>query len=126
MTYDLDVGRAFYTYPSEADTEIFTTIENFNDLEGKYKGVIDCRVYFIVNSDGQKTTLDTISQLNVYISKTFGDIFKKDNGSTLFDVLVLIITRHSREVIYKWMKDNVTNYGLNPFHTEYKHLDNEY
>ena len=24
------------------------------------------------------------------------------------------------------MKDNVTNYGLNPFHTEYKHLDNEY
>ena len=65
MTHDLDVGRAFYAYLSEADTEIFTTIEKFNDPEVKYEGVIDYGVYFIVNPDGQITTLDTRNQLNV-------------------------------------------------------------
>ena len=40
LTNDLDVGRAFYAYLSETDTEIFTTIEKFNVPEGKYKGVI--------------------------------------------------------------------------------------
>ena len=70
LTYDLDVGRAFYAYLSEADTEIFTTIEKFNDPEGKYKGVIDYRVYFIVNPDGRITTLDTRNQLNVYYLKS--------------------------------------------------------
>ena len=53
LTYDLDIGRAFYAYLSEADTEICTTLEKFNDPEGKYKGVIDNWVYFIVNPDGQ-------------------------------------------------------------------------
>ena len=88
--------------------------------------MIDYWIYFIVNPDGQITTLDTRNHLNVYIPKTFGDIFKKDNNSTLFDVLVFIKTKDSREVIYKRMKDNVTNYGLKSFHTEYEHLDNEY
>ena len=69
MTHDLDVGRAFYAYLSEADTEIFTTIEKFNDPEGKYKGVIDYRGFFIVNPDGRITTLDTINQLSVYYLK---------------------------------------------------------
>ena len=126
MTYDLDVGRTFYAYFSEVDTEIFTTIEKFNDLEGKYKGVINYRVYFIVNSDGRITTLDTRNQLNVYIPKIFGDILKKDNDNTLFDLLVSIITKHSKEVIYRGIRDNITNYGLKPFHTEYEHLDHEY
>ena len=58
LTNDLDVGRAFYAYLSETDTEIFTTVEKFNVPEGKYKGVIDYRVCFIVNSDGQITILD--------------------------------------------------------------------
>ena len=64
-------------------------------------------------------TLDTRNQLNVYIPKTFGDILKKDNDSTLFDVLVLIITKYSNEVIYRGMKNNITDYGLKPLHTEY-------
>ena len=126
MTYDLDVGRAFYAYLSKTDMEIFTTIEKFNDPEGKYKGVIDYRVYFIVNPDGQITTQGTRNQLNVCIPKTFGVILKKDNGSTLFYVLVLTKTKHLTEVIYRGMKDNVANYGLKPFHTEYEHLDNKY
>ena len=122
LTYDLDVGRAFYAYLSETDTEIFTTIEKFNDPEGNYKGVIDCQVY----PNRQITTLDTKHQLNVYTPKTFGDILKKDNENILFDVLVLIKTKHSREVIYRGIKDNVTNYGLKTFHTEYEPLDNEH
>ena len=35
LAYDLDVGRAFYAYLSDTDTEIFTTIETFTDPEGK-------------------------------------------------------------------------------------------
>ena len=127
MTYDLDVGRAFYTYFSETDTEIFTTIEKFNDPESKYKGVIDYQVYFLVNPDGEIATLDTRNQLNIYIPKTFKEILKKDNEDrTFFDVLVLIKTKHLREVIYRGMKNNVTNYGLKSFHTEYKHLYDDY
>ena len=126
LTFGLDVGCAFYTYLSKAETEIFTTIEKFNDPEGKYKGVIDYWVYFIVNPDWWISTLETRNQLNVYIPKTFGDILKKDNDRTFFEVLVLIKTKHLREVIYRGMKDNVTNYGLKSFHTEYEHLDNEY
>ena len=41
-------------------------------------------------------------------------------------LFVLIITKHSREVIYRVMKGNVTNYELKPFHTEYKHLNDEH
>ena len=80
----------------------------------------------ITHRNGQITTLDTRNQFSVYIPKTFGDILKKDNDSTLFDMLVLIKTKHLREVIYREMKDNVTNYRLKSFHTEYKHLDSEY
>ena len=108
------------------DTEIYTTTEKSNDPEGKYKGVIDYQVCFLVNPDGRITTLDTRNQLNVYIPKIFGDILKKDNDSTLFDLLLSIITKHSKEVIYKGIRDNITNYGLKPFHTEYEHLDHEY
>ena len=126
LTYDLDVEGTFYAYLSEADTEIFTTIEKFNDPEGKYRGVIDYWVCFIVNLDGRTTILDTRNQLSVYIPKTFGDILKKGNDSILFDVLVLIKTKQLRGFIYRGMKDNITNYGLKFFHTEYEHLDNEY
>ena len=126
LTYDLDLGRAFYAYLSEVDTEIFIIIEKFNDPEGKCKEVIDYQVCFIVNQDGRKTTLETRNQFNVYMPKTFGDILKKDNESTLFDVLVLIKIKYSREAIYRGMNDNVTNYGLKSFHTKYEHLDNEY
>ena len=80
----------------------------------------------ITHRNGQITTLDTRNQFSVYIPKTFGDILKKDNDNTLFDMLVLIKTKHLREVIYREMKDNVTNYRLKSFHTEYKHLDSEY
>ena len=126
MTYDLYVGCAFYSYLSKTDTDIFTTIKKFNDPEGKYKWVIDYQVYFIVNPDGQITTLDTRNQLNVYVPEIFGDILKKDNDSTLFKVLVLIKDKHLTEVIYRGMKDNVNNYVLKSFQTEYDHLDNEY
>ena len=37
LTYNLDVGHAFYAYFSEVGTEIFTTIEKLDDPEDKYK-----------------------------------------------------------------------------------------
>ena len=53
-------------------------------------------------------------------------MLKKDKDSTLFDVLVLIKTKHLRKVIYRGIKDNVTNYTLKYFHTEWEQLDNEH
>ena len=64
------------------------------------------QVYFFINPDGRITTLGNRNQLNVYITKTYGDVLKKDNGSTLFEVLVLIKTKHFRKVIYIGIKDN--------------------
>ena len=88
--------------------------------------VIDYRVYFFIDPDGRITTLGTRNQLNVYIPKTFGDILKKDKDSILFDVLVLIKTKYLRKVIYRGIKDNITNYTLKYFHTECEQLDNEH
>ena len=88
--------------------------------------VIDYRIYFFIDPDGRITTLGTRNQLNVYIPKTFGDILKKDKDSILFDVLVLIKTKYLRKVIYRGIKDNITNYTLKYFRTECKQLDNEH
>ena len=77
--------------------------------------VIDYRVCFIANPDGQIAALGTRKQVSVYIPKTFGYIIKKDNGSSLFDVLVLIKIKHLRKVIYRGMKDSITNYALRCF-----------
>ena len=41
-------------------------------------------------------------------------------------MLALIKTKHSRGLIYKRMKGNITNHELKSFHTEYEHLHNEY
>ena len=49
--YALDVGRAFYTYLSETDTEVFTTFEKFTNPNGSYKGVMDYKVYFLVHEN---------------------------------------------------------------------------
>ena len=88
--------------------------------------MINYQVYFFINPDGRITTLGNKNQLNVYITKTYGDVLKKDNGSTLFEVLVLIKTKHFRKVIYIGIKDNWNNYALKSLHIECKHLDNEY
>ena len=40
-------------------------------------------------------------------------------------LFVLIISKHSREVIYRGMKGNVTDYELKPFHAEYEHPNDE-
>ena len=77
--YSLDVGRAFHVYLSQADTEILITFEKFSDSEGKYKGIFDHRVYFLVHEGGQVTTIKTDNALNVqYVhSKNFWRSFKK-------------------------------------------------
>ena len=63
---------------------------------------------------------------NMYIPKTFGEVFKKDNDKALFDILVKVSHTYTREEIYERVKRNVVRYALNPFHTEYNYLDNEY
>ena len=85
--------------------------------------MIDYQVYFFINPNGRITTLGTRNQLNVYIPKTFGDILKNNNDSTLFEVLVLIKTKHLRKAIYIEMKDNLTNYELKSLRAECEHLD---
>ena len=70
--YLLDVGRAFYAYLSQANTEILITLKKFTDPDAKYKGIFDYRVYFLVHEGGQVTTTETENVFNMYIPKTFG------------------------------------------------------
>ena len=126
ITCSLDVGRAFHAYLSQADTEIFTTLKTFTDPEGKYKGIFDHRVYFLVHEGGQVTTIKTENALNMYIPKTFGEVFKKDNNKALCNISVKVPHTYAREETYEGAKGNVVRYGLKPFHTEYNYLDNEY
>ena len=126
ISYSLDGGRAFHAYLSQADTEIFTTFKKFTDLEGKYKGIFDHRVCFLVHEGGQVTTVKTENGLNMYIPKPFGEVLKKDNDEALFNILVKISHTYTREEIYEGAKGNVVRYGLKPFHTKYHCLDNEY
>ena len=85
--YSLDVGRVSHAYLSQADIEIFTMFEKFMDLEGKYKGIFNYRVYFLVHKGGQLTTIKTENVLNMYIPKTVGEVLKEDNNKALFDYL---------------------------------------
>ena len=71
--YALDVGRAFYAYLSETDTEVFTT----SDPDDIYEGIIDYRIYFLVHANGYVTRLRNENHLNIYITKTFGTILKR-------------------------------------------------
>ena len=66
------MGRAFYAYLSQANTEIFITFKKFTDPDGKYKGIFNYRVYFLVYEGGQVTATETENALNMYIPKTFG------------------------------------------------------
>ena len=125
------MGRTFLAYLSQADTEIFTTFEKSTDPEGKYKGIFNHRVYFLVHEGGQVTTIKTENALNMYILKTFGEVLEKDNNKALFDILVKVSHTYAREEIFKrggggGGEGNVVRYGLKPFHTEYNYLDNEY
>ena len=124
--YALDVGRAFYAYLSEIDTEVFTTFEKFTDPNGIYKGVMDYILYFLVHEKEYIRMLKTENFLNIYITKTFGEILKKDNDPALFDTLLTVREIHGRETIYNRMKDNVINYGLKPFYMDYEHVDDFY
>ena len=49
---NLDVGVAFHDYLTKNDTEMFTTFEKFTDPNGKYKGVFDHTVHFLVQKTG--------------------------------------------------------------------------
>ena len=49
---NLDVGVAFHDYLTKNDTEMFTTFEKFTDPNGKYKGVFDHTMYFLVQKTG--------------------------------------------------------------------------
>ena len=95
------MGRTFLAYLSQANTEIFTTFEKSTDPEGKYKGIFDHRVYFLVHEGGQVTTIKTENALNMYILKTFGEVLKKDNNKALFDILVKVSHTYAREEIFK-------------------------
>ena len=95
--YALDVGRAFYAYLSEIDTEVFTTFEKFTDPNGIYKGVMDYILYFFVHEKEYIRMLKTENFLNIYITKTFGEILKKDNDPALFDTLLTVRDIHDRE-----------------------------
>ena len=77
LTYNPNVGPAFYAYISVVDTETFTTIEKFDDPQGKHKRSLVTRFIFFINPDERIKTLGTRNQLNLYIPKTFGDILKK-------------------------------------------------
>ena len=106
-------------YLSQADTEILTTFKKFMDPEGKYKGIFNLRVYFLVHEGAQVTTIRTENALNIYFPKTFGEVLKKDNDRVQFELLVKVSHTHTREVMYKGMKGNLVRYGLKPFHNEY-------
>ena len=112
------MGRAFHAYLSRADAEIFTTLKKFTDPEGKYKGIFDHRVYFLVHEGGQVSICTS--------RKTFGEIIKKNHNKMLFVILMKASHTYRREEICEGTKENVVRYGLNPFHIEYNYLDNEY
>ena len=104
---------------------MFTTFEKFTDPNGKYKGVFDHTIYFLVQKTDHVITFRTDQNLLVYIPKTFADVLKKDNHKVIFDLLIATLAVQDRETIYNGMKSNVVHYGLKPFHTEYEYLDNE-
>ena len=91
--------RIFYAYLPETDTEVFTTFKIFSNPNGIYKGVMDYRVYFLVHENGYVTTLKTENRLNIYITKTFGTVLKKDNNPVLFNTLLTVLGTNDRESI---------------------------
>ena len=103
---------------------MFTTFKKFT--EGKYKGIFDRRVYFLVEEGSQVTTIKTENALNMYNLKTFGEVLKKDNNKALFHILVKVSHTYAREEIHERAKANVVRYGLKPFHTKYNYLYNKY
>ena len=68
------------------------------------------------------TTLCTDNHLNIYISKTFSGVLKRDNEETFSGEIRTITNTYNREQLYKGMKFN--NFGLEPFATGYENLDN--
>ena len=126
QTYALNIGNAFHVFLTENETEIFTTFEKYNDINGPYKGVFDYRVYFLVHKNGQINTLKSPTRLNVYIPETFGKVLKRDNDKILFDVLVKHEQTYDRETIFTGMRENVQRYRLKAFYTEYNNLDTNY
>ena len=81
--YNSDVGVAFHDYLSKNDTEMFTTFEKFTDPNGKYNGVFNHTIYFLVKKIGHVITLRTDQNLWDYILKTFADVLKKDNDKVI-------------------------------------------
>ena len=74
-------------------------------MEGKYKGIFDHRVCFLVHEEGKVTTIKTENGLNMYIPKTFGEVLKKDNDEALFDILVKVSHTYKREGIYEGARE---------------------
>ena len=57
--YNLDMGLAFHDYLTKNETEMFTNFKKFMDPNGKYKGIIDHTIYFLVHKTGHIMTLRT-------------------------------------------------------------------
>ena len=93
---------------------MFTTFEKFTDLNGKYKGVFDHMIYFLVQKTGHIITLKTDQNLWVYILKTFADVLKKKDNKVIFNLWITMLAVQDRETIYNGMKSNVVHYGLKP------------
>ena len=89
--YALDVARAFYSYLSETDTEVFTTFEKLTNPNGIYKSVMDYRVYFLVHENGYIRTIKTFKYL--YYHDSWRNI-KKGQRSCTFQYLANC-SRHS-------------------------------
>ena len=110
QTYALNIGNAFHAFLTENETEIFTTFEKYNDINGSYKDVLDYRVYFLVHKNGQINTLKSLTCLNSYIPETFGKV--------IFNVLAKHEETYDRETIFTGMSENAQRYGLKAFYTE--------
>ena len=59
--------------------------------------------------------LHTDNHLNIYISKTFSSVLKRDKEESFFGEITAITNTFYGEQIYNGMKFNVQNYGLEPF-----------
>ena len=100
--YNLDVGIPFQDYLTKNDTEMFTTLEKFTDLNGKYKCVFDHAIYIFSSKN---------RSLGLY-SKNLCRHLKKRHDKVIFDLLITTLAVQDRETTYNGMKSNVVHYGL--------------
>ena len=121
LSFTSDIGRGFYSYLSDNNTEIFTTFEKF---QNEHQGRMDYKYYFLVHPTGHQTCLKYPNSINFYVPETLINVLEKEQNEE--DRIFNKDFKHKGEEIYIGMKANVEHYGVKPFYTEYEHLDNFY